>query len=90
VETSVLVRYFVQDDPVMGAAAARVVDGAQEIVFSGIALLFSLARAHSVPLDELVGVVATGDPRIRPQPIVRHGMTLLPLSRRSDGPQAYK
>ena len=53
-------------------------------------LLLPLARAHRVPLDELVGAPATGDPRIHPRPIKRHGMTILPLSRRTDGLQAFK
>ncbi len=53
-------------------------------------LLLLLARAHQVPLDELVGAPATGDPRIHPRPTTRHGMTMLPLSRRPGGPQAYK
>ena len=29
-------------------------------------LLLPLARAHQVPLDELVGAPATGDPRVHP------------------------
>ena len=41
-------------------------------------------------LDELVGAPPTGDPRIHPRPVRRHGMTLLPLSRRPGGLQAYK
>ncbi len=53
-------------------------------------LLLPLARAHRVPLDELVGAPATGDPRIHPQPIRRFGMVMLPLSRRPGGLQAYK
>ena len=53
-------------------------------------LLLPLARAHQVALDELVGAPPTGDPRIHPRPIVRYGMTLLPLSRRPGGLQAYK
>ncbi|MGC5030859.1 helix-turn-helix domain-containing protein [Micromonospora sp. DT229] len=53
-------------------------------------LLLPLARAHQVPLDELVGAPAVGDPRIRPRPIVRHGMTFLPLTRRPGGLQAFK
>ncbi|MFI7078511.1 helix-turn-helix domain-containing protein [Micromonospora sp. NPDC049903] len=53
-------------------------------------LLLPLARAHQVPLDELVGAPAVGDPRVRPQPIVRHGMTFLPLTRRPGGVQAFK
>jgi len=53
-------------------------------------LLLPLARVHRVPLDELVGAPATGDPRIHPRPITRYGMTILPLSRRTDGLQAFK
>jgi len=53
-------------------------------------LLLPLARAHRVPLDELVGAPATGDPRIHPRAIQRHGMTILPLTRRTGGLQAYK
>src|SRR3954467_8995272 len=53
-------------------------------------LLLLLARAHQVPLDELVDAPATGDPRIHPRPIVRHGVTHMPLSRRPGGVQAYK
>jgi transcriptional regulator with XRE-family HTH domain len=53
-------------------------------------LLLPLARAHQVPLDELVGAPATGDPRVHPRPIVRGGVTYLPLSRRPGGLQAYK
>jgi transcriptional regulator with XRE-family HTH domain len=53
-------------------------------------LLLLLARAHQVPLDDLVDAPATGDPRIRPRAIRRNGMTLIPLSRRPGGLQAYK
>ncbi len=53
-------------------------------------LLLLLARAHQVPLDELVDAPATGDPRIHPKPIIRHGLTILPLTRRPGGIQAYK
>lgn len=53
-------------------------------------LLLPLARAHQVPLDELVDAPATGDPRVHPRPTVRHGITYLPLSRRPGGLQAYK
>ncbi|MBL6276306.1 helix-turn-helix domain-containing protein [Micromonospora fiedleri] len=53
-------------------------------------LLLPLARAHQVPLDELVGAPAVGDPRVRPRPIVRHGTTFLPLTRRPGGLQAFK
>ncbi|WP_163567854.1 helix-turn-helix domain-containing protein [Fodinicola feengrottensis] len=53
-------------------------------------LLLPLARAHQVPLDELVDAPPTGDPRIHSRPITRHGMTILPLTRRPGGLQAYK
>jgi transcriptional regulator with XRE-family HTH domain len=53
-------------------------------------LLLPLARAHGVTLDELVGAPPTGDPRIHLRPVTRHGMTVLPLTRRAGGIQAYK
>jgi transcriptional regulator with XRE-family HTH domain len=53
-------------------------------------LLLPLAGAYGVPLDELVGAPPTGDPRIHLKPVTRHGMTMLPLTRRPGGVQAYK
>ncbi len=53
-------------------------------------LLLPLARAHRVPLDELVGAPPTGDPRVHPRPFVRNGWTFVPLSRRPGGLQAFK
>lgn len=53
-------------------------------------LLLPLARAHAVPLDELVGAPATGDPRIHLKPVRRHGQTIVPLSRGAGGLQAFK
>src|ERR1700716_1441691 len=53
-------------------------------------LLLPLAQAHQVPLDELIGAPANGDPRIHAQPFTRKGMTVLPLTRRTGGLQAYK
>jgi transcriptional regulator with XRE-family HTH domain len=53
-------------------------------------LLLPLARAHGVTLDELVGAPPTGDPRIHLRPVSHHGMTVLPLTRRPGGIQAYK
>ncbi|WP_137122700.1 helix-turn-helix domain-containing protein [Segeticoccus rhizosphaerae] len=52
--------------------------------------LLPLARAHGVTLDELVDAPPTGDPRIHLRPVKRHGMTMLPLTRRAGGIQAYK
>jgi transcriptional regulator with XRE-family HTH domain len=53
-------------------------------------LLLPLARAHGVPIDELVGAPPTGDPRVHMRPVSRHDMTLIPLTRRPGGIQAYK
>jgi transcriptional regulator with XRE-family HTH domain len=53
-------------------------------------LLLPLAKAYGVTLDELAGAPLTGDPRIHLRPITRHGMTMLPLTRRAGGIQAYK
>jgi transcriptional regulator with XRE-family HTH domain len=53
-------------------------------------LLLPLARAYGVPLDELVGAPATGDPRIHLRPMQRHGHTIIPLSRDTNGLQAFK
>ncbi|MFF9424970.1 helix-turn-helix domain-containing protein [Streptomyces sp. NPDC014746] len=53
-------------------------------------LLLPLARAHQVPLDELVGAPPVGDPRVKARPIVRHGRTMYPLTRQPGGLQAYK
>jgi transcriptional regulator with XRE-family HTH domain len=53
-------------------------------------LLLPIARAFQVPLDELVGGLPTGDPRVQARPISANGMTITPLSRRAGGIQAYK
>ncbi|SIM60691.1 helix-turn-helix domain-containing protein [Micromonospora cremea] len=53
--------------------------------------LLPLARAHGVTLDELVDAPPTGDPRINLRPIAcSDGSTVLPLTRRPGGIQAYK
>lgn len=52
--------------------------------------LLPLARAHGVTLDELVDAPPTGDPRVHLRPITSHGMTMLPLTRRAGGIQAFK
>ncbi|WP_280265285.1 helix-turn-helix domain-containing protein [Nocardia wallacei] len=52
--------------------------------------LLPLARAHGVTLDELVDAPATGDPRVHMRPVTHHGMTMVPLTRRPGGIQAYK
>lgn len=53
-------------------------------------LLLPLARAHRVPLDELVGAPATGDPRVHLRPRTHHGQTVVPLSEHPGPLQAYK
>src|SRR3954451_21806356 len=53
-------------------------------------LLLPLARAHQVQLDELVDAPTTGDPRIHAKPIQRWGATIIPLSKRPGGLQAFK
>jgi transcriptional regulator with XRE-family HTH domain len=53
-------------------------------------LLLPLARAYGVTLDDLVGAPPTGDPRVHLRPVTRHGMTMVPLTRRAGGIQAYK
>jgi transcriptional regulator with XRE-family HTH domain len=53
-------------------------------------LLLPLARAYGVTLDELVDAPPTGDPRVHLRPVKRHGMTMIPLTQRAGGVQAYK
>ena len=53
-------------------------------------LLLPLARAYGVPLDDLAGGPATGDPRVHLRPVRRGDMTVVPLTRRPGGIQAYK
>jgi len=53
-------------------------------------LLLPIARAHQVPLDELVGAPPVDDPRVRSKPIVRGGRTHWPLTRQPGGLQAFK
>jgi len=57
---------------------------------ANLELLLPLAQAYQVPLDELVGSPPTGDPRLQLRPITRNGMTIVPLSRRAGGIQAFK
>lgn len=53
-------------------------------------LLLPLAQAYGVQLDDLVGGPPTGDPRVHLRPVTWHGMTVVPLTRRAGGLQAYK
>src|SRR4051812_20311975 len=53
--------------------------------------LLPLARAYGVTLDELVDAPPTGDPRVTLRPIACvDGSTIIPLTRRPGGVQAYK
>ncbi|MEV6491672.1 XRE family transcriptional regulator [Actinoplanes sp. NPDC051633] len=52
--------------------------------------LLPLARVYGVPLDDLVAAPPTGDPRIHLRPVRRSGLTVVPLTRRAGGVQAYK
>jgi len=52
--------------------------------------LLPLARAHGVTLDTLVDAPPTGDPRVDLRPVRRHGMSMIPLTKRAGGIQAYK
>lgn len=53
-------------------------------------LLLPIARAHGLALDDLVEVAAPSDPRVRQRPVTRGGLTMVPLTRRAGGLQAYK
>ncbi|GHB54746.1 helix-turn-helix domain-containing protein [Streptomyces phaeochromogenes] len=56
----------------------------------GLELLLPLAKAYQMPLDELVGSPPGLDPRVYPQPFTRNGMTVIPLTRKPGGLQAFK
>ena len=53
-------------------------------------LLIPLARVYDVPLDELVGAPATGDPRLHMRPRSYRGRSIVPLTRYPGGLQVYK
>lgn len=53
-------------------------------------LLLPLAQVYRVPLDDLVGAPATGDPRIRLKPRRANGRIVVPLTRLSGGQHAWK
>ncbi|WP_420369566.1 helix-turn-helix domain-containing protein [Curtobacterium sp. L1-20] len=53
-------------------------------------LLLPLARAHQVPLDDLVGAPPTGDPRVHLK-AERHGeRVVIPLTKRTGGVRSFK
>ena len=53
-------------------------------------LLLPIAAAHRIPLDKLVGVPQSGDPRVRLQPRKVNGRTVLPLTQHPGSLQAWK
>jgi len=53
-------------------------------------LLLPLARSHGVTLDDLVDAPPTGDPRVHLRPMIENGITMIPLTQRADGLQAFK
>ncbi|WP_020498924.1 helix-turn-helix domain-containing protein [Sciscionella marina] len=53
-------------------------------------LLLPIAKAHQVPLDELVDAPLIGDPRVRMKPIKQGHRTVIPLSQQPGGLRAYK
>jgi transcriptional regulator with XRE-family HTH domain len=53
-------------------------------------LLLRLAHAHGLSVDELLAEPATDDPVVHTKPIARPGRTMVPLTRRPGGVQAYK
>jgi transcriptional regulator with XRE-family HTH domain len=53
-------------------------------------LLLPIARVHQVQLDELVGEPPAEDPRVQLKPIRYGDMTMVPLTRRPGGLQAFK
>jgi mannose-6-phosphate isomerase-like protein (cupin superfamily) len=46
-------------------------------------LLLPLAEVYHLPLDELVGAPAVGDPRVRTRPATRNGRLVYPLTQQS-------
>ncbi|MDO5508223.1 MAG: XRE family transcriptional regulator [Corynebacterium casei] len=53
-------------------------------------LLIPLSQIYRVALDDVVGAPPTGDPRIHPKPIKRHGHIYLPLTNPGAPVQAFK
>ncbi|MGV8875661.1 MAG: helix-turn-helix domain-containing protein [Rhodococcus sp. (in: high G+C Gram-positive bacteria)] len=53
-------------------------------------LLWPIARAHQMALDDLVTAPPVADPRVRTTATVREHVTILPLTLRPGGLQAYK
>ena len=52
--------------------------------------MLPLARAHGVPIEDLVQAPQTGDPRIHLRPVRRYGLVFVPLTKRAGGIQGFK
>ena len=62
VDANVLVRYLLQDDPEKGPAAARLLDGTEELGVSLVTLAetaFVLSRVYGVPRERVVDELVT-------------------------------
>jgi transcriptional regulator with XRE-family HTH domain len=53
-------------------------------------LLLPLAETYNLPLDELVGALSVGDPRVRARPKVRNGRLVFPLTQQATGMAVWK
>ncbi|HET6479314.1 MAG TPA: XRE family transcriptional regulator [Actinoplanes sp.] len=53
-------------------------------------LLLPLAKAYGTPLDEIIGAAPGVDPRVHLRPTTHNGMTVVPLTRKPGGLQAFK
>jgi transcriptional regulator with XRE-family HTH domain len=53
-------------------------------------LLLPLTTIYHLPLDELVGAPAVGDPRVRSRPRTRNGRLVYPLTEQSGGMAVWK
>lgn len=53
-------------------------------------LLLPLAKVYGLTLDDLVDAPDTADPRVHLRPRQAHGMTMIPLTKRPGGIQAFK
>src|SRR3954454_15607876 len=53
-------------------------------------LLLLIAKAHRIPLEELIDAPEVGDPRVRFTPRRRNGRIVVPLTRNPGGLQAWK
>ncbi|WP_066078335.1 helix-turn-helix domain-containing protein [Pseudoclavibacter albus] len=52
--------------------------------------LLALSTLYDLPLDDLVGAPAVGDPRVHPRPVRRNGMVVVPLTHFPGPQQALK